>query len=1786
MSDLKIQGEVSLDTTNADEALVKVEKGASRMAEAVGNAGKKAGTGLSEIGNGGDVSAAKVDKSTKSIVASIQRATALMEAGSKTSTKYYEALANQRGVSVDALRPYLDQLEKVNQSQVKVGISAKQTAAAMRGVPAQFTDIITSLQGGQAPLTVFLQQGGQLKDMFGGAGNAAKALGGYVAGLVNPFTIAAAAATALGAAYYYGNEQSKALQKSLIVSGNYAGTTSAKLNEVAEKVGLITGKFSESREAVTLLAESGKFSFESIQKLSQSIVSASSVTGKSIGETISQFEKLKGDPAKAILELNQQYNFLTADIYKQIKALEERGEKERAGSEAIKAYSESVNLKQGKIVENLGYIEKAWRGIKSETLGAIDTFLSFGRAADDAQKLAVAKNQLQSMRQTAGNVSKDSLAAKEIAEQEQLIKTIEARINAEAASADAAGVASRQKKEAIDQLVVYDGYLKKNTETLKDAALAAAKNDFSAAVKGLSNTSQEYKKAFEIYQTIEKKIEDQFKEKKVAISREESAYKLLSKSISERIALSEMELRTGISLTEGQKLKVKLNELEQASNSKLAKSEIEKQKARLLLLDANIRDIDYSKKIVEEHANLIKSMDLETDSIRKQIESQSEYNEKVGLTKEAISELEIAKLNDIAAGKDQNAQMLEAIGLETDLIESLREQAKQYRDLANAKAIGSQKTQEDDIKKIEIEQAKKALNELERESKRFYDDLYNGLSDSLYRGFEAGKGFFQSFWDGIKNLFKTTVLKLAVQGVMTGVLGVGANGLANAQGLGAQGNGLSSLTSMYSMGKSLWDGFSAAGTIGGGIGQLGSLFGSTSMSAFASGMSGTAAGTFAGAGPTLAGSASGLGAMAGTGGTTGVLSSGAGAGSAAAGAGSSAAAAIPIVGWILAGMAANNSLFGQGWGGKASNSTKQLGIASGMVGTAFESTIQKLFGLSDKTASMLTGSAVVNRLFGYKTPELQQSELSGVFGADGYSASIRDVYKQQGGLFRGDKWSENKTAVTDTSTLSKTFENIKEAAAGYASQLGLSTSAIEGFTKSFKINFSITGDAAKDNEANSLAMIKVVGGVADDLANLLAPSLKDFAKESESASTTLMRLAGDLSGVNNVLTTLGIDKFKASLEGAGSAEKLIELSGGIEKFTSGAAFFAENFLTEAEKIKPSMDLVSSTMGKLGQSSVDTISEFKDLIQSLDLSSESGAKMYAELIAIAPQFKAVADYTKETVEALETYVDVQFNAQRKVEAAAIAATQALEAQARATMELAKAEKQKTYDDALQSRLRSGKIGEIMSSNYELNPVDFGKYVSGGQFDAAGFNSEILRQQAKLSLELIAKASADAINIEDVASVVGGLFDFTKGNEFRQILRQQLPQGTGLANDVGYVMFDFIESALEGIRLDKYAASGKGVINVINARDQIGYQTDLLTQYNRSLSSAGEALRLGIVTQDEYTGAIAKANEILKDQVKTQDELSASLKQAGIDSIAFYFDQIGLSVERLNQAAEKAAEPLAVVTSAIGRFTSISDVFNLSANAAGDVGGNADLVAQSAKIAAQVLTTQSAAQAAKDLATKASFADKTPGQLRDLSLLIEGVKQFDPNSFEAGFLRISDALNKGTIDQAQYQDLFSASLNMFNGVESESTLLAKTMGDLRASMRGFADSLLIDKSKTTLSDSARMQEVMRQYDAAKIGAMTGDASSISLVQSLGNQIASRENYSSRAEANYGFSRVLADSQMLVRYADQKTSGEKQTAAIQSMEKSMNERMDKQFAIMLAQLKELQDANVNQVRASLPA
>src|SRR5690606_22911363 len=212
------------------------------------------------------------------------------------------------------------------------GLSAKALAANLRNVPAQFTDIAVSLQAGQNPLTVFLQQGGQLKDMFGGIGPAARALGGYVVGLINPFTVAAAAAGVLALAYKQGSDEATAFQKALILSGNAAGTSAGQLGSLAQTVSRSVGTVSAAADVLAQLAASSRIPVESFDMIAIAALKFQEATGTAADETVKNFEKIAKEPAKASRELNEALNYLTTSQYAQIEALQRQGDAQGAAN--------------------------------------------------------------------------------------------------------------------------------------------------------------------------------------------------------------------------------------------------------------------------------------------------------------------------------------------------------------------------------------------------------------------------------------------------------------------------------------------------------------------------------------------------------------------------------------------------------------------------------------------------------------------------------------------------------------------------------------------------------------------------------------------------------------------------------------------------------------------------------------------------------------------------------------------------------------------------------------------------------------------------------------------------------------------------------------------------------------------------------------------------------------------------------------------------------------------------------------------------------------------------------------------------------------------------------------------------------------------------------------------------------------------------------------------------------------------------------------------------------------
>ncbi|ENS4762971.1 phage tail length tape measure family protein [Klebsiella pneumoniae] len=308
----------------------------------------------------------------------------------------YERLNSKLAESRDAL-------EKTQAQLGKTGQSAAQTANAMRMIPAQMTDIIVGLSTGQSPFMVLMQQGGQLKDMFGGIGPAIKGVGGYVLGLINPVTLAAAAVGVLGLAYYKGSQEQDEFYKSLVLTGNLVGKTSGQLADMAARVSVAANStIGAAASTLNQLVSSGKVAGDSLERVTTAIVKTSEATGIATDKLVGDFNDIAADPVAAITKLNDQYHFLTLATYNQIKALQDEGNQQEAARVATDAYANTMQQRANDIHENLGLLERGWNSVTNAIKGATDALLDFGREKGPSERLAEIRKEIDWIDKAAG----------------------------------------------------------------------------------------------------------------------------------------------------------------------------------------------------------------------------------------------------------------------------------------------------------------------------------------------------------------------------------------------------------------------------------------------------------------------------------------------------------------------------------------------------------------------------------------------------------------------------------------------------------------------------------------------------------------------------------------------------------------------------------------------------------------------------------------------------------------------------------------------------------------------------------------------------------------------------------------------------------------------------------------------------------------------------------------------------------------------------------------------------------------------------------------------------------------------------------------------------------------------------------------------------------------------------------------------------------------------------------------------------------------------------------------
>ncbi|ENT9041690.1 phage tail length tape measure family protein [Enterobacter hormaechei] len=371
----------------------------------------------------------------------------------------------------------------------KAGISVGQYTAAMRMLPAQFTDVATQLAGGQNPWLILLQQGGQVKDSFGGIIPTFRALLGTISPVMVGIGALSVATGALFYTWYQGSSTLSDFNKTLVLSGNTAGLTADRML-VLSRNGQAAGlTFNQTSEALTELINAGVRTGSRFDEMSQAVARFTDASGVPVDKVAAAYGKLVTDPTSGLIAMAQQFHNVTAEQIAHVAQLQRAGDEAGALQAANEAATAGFNDQTKAIRDNMGLIESSADSLKRAFKSMWDAALDIGRP-DTAQEM-VAKaeaafkkaDEIWNLRKGDRYVNDEARArfwndretarlALDMAQQQAGI----AKANEENASREAAAESDRQKYAAQAQA----NYAKTQTALEK---YTARQNELNKALK-------------------------------------------------------------------------------------------------------------------------------------------------------------------------------------------------------------------------------------------------------------------------------------------------------------------------------------------------------------------------------------------------------------------------------------------------------------------------------------------------------------------------------------------------------------------------------------------------------------------------------------------------------------------------------------------------------------------------------------------------------------------------------------------------------------------------------------------------------------------------------------------------------------------------------------------------------------------------------------------------------------------------------------------------------------------------------------------------------------------------------------------------------------------------------------------------------------------------------------------------------------------------------------------------------------------------------------------------------
>ena len=273
----------------------------------------------------------------------------------------------------------------------KAGISVGQYKAAMRMLPMQFTDVATQLAGGQNPWLILLQQGGQVKDSFGGMVPLFRGLAGAIPLPMVGVTSLAVATGALAYAWYQGDATLSEFNKTLVLSGNQSGLTADRmltLSRAGQAAGLT---FNQASDSLAALVNAGVRGGEQFDAINQSVARFASASGGEVDKVAEAFGKLTTDPTSGLMAMARQFRNVTAEQIAYVAQLQRSGDEAGALQAANDIATKGFDEQTRRLKENMGTLE-TWADKTGKAFKSMwDAILDIGRPESSADMLASAQ---------------------------------------------------------------------------------------------------------------------------------------------------------------------------------------------------------------------------------------------------------------------------------------------------------------------------------------------------------------------------------------------------------------------------------------------------------------------------------------------------------------------------------------------------------------------------------------------------------------------------------------------------------------------------------------------------------------------------------------------------------------------------------------------------------------------------------------------------------------------------------------------------------------------------------------------------------------------------------------------------------------------------------------------------------------------------------------------------------------------------------------------------------------------------------------------------------------------------------------------------------------------------------------------------------------------------------------------------------------------------------------------------------------------------------------------------